>query len=207
MSQFRFNTEENGYSVAEVDRYITRLQDEYRNAVEWSNEIEKRAEEAEKNNRSQEVQTLRTENEKLNSDCRLLAARLRELMQLQSEAEESKEETARQANEIINNAQNNAAAIISGAQAHAEQIVGAAREQASAAIRDAEGKSAAILEKVENECQTLLLDATQKIEALKNEFDSLNETKKRVSDELGNLISARDKFKGRIEEAEKLLDF
>ena len=207
MSQFRFNTEENGYSVAEVDRYITRLQDEYRNAVEWSNEIEKRAEEAEKNNRSQEVQTLRTENEKLNSDCRLLAARLRELMQFQSEAEESKEETARQANEIINNAQNNAAAIISGAQAHAEQIVGAAREQASAAIRDAEGKSAAILEKVENECQTLLLDATQKIEALKNEFDSLNETKKRVSDELGNLISARDKFKGRIEEAEKLLDF
>lgn len=207
MSQFRFNTEENGYSIAEVDRYITRLQDEYRNAVEWSNEIEKRAEEAEKNNHSQEVQTLRAENEKLNSDCRLLAARLRELMQLRNEAEESKAETARQADEIINNAQNNAAAIVSGAQAHAEQIVGAAREQASAAIRDAEGKSAAILEKVENECQALLLDATQKIEVLKSEFDSLNESKKRVSDELGNLISARDRFKGRIEEAEKLLDF
>ncbi len=35
-----FNTEENGYSIAEVTRYIEMLQQEYENALAWGEEME-----------------------------------------------------------------------------------------------------------------------------------------------------------------------
>ena len=117
MAEYGFSTEEKGYSIPEVDRYIQRLQAEYINAVEWSNEIERKAEESEKGISSGEIETLRRENEKLTSDCRLLAARLRELMQNEEQSESSKEDAQR---------------ILAEAQKSAEEIIRGAEEKAAA---------------------------------------------------------------------------
>lgn len=45
MASVNFSTVENGYSPSEVDKYIDMLQEEYNNAVEWGQEMEKNLEE------------------------------------------------------------------------------------------------------------------------------------------------------------------
>lgn len=202
MSQFGFKTEEHGYSISEVDRYILRLQEEYRNAVEWSNEIEKKSESS-----SNEIDMLRRENEKLNSDCHLLAAKLREIMQSEQKIENNMENAAREAAEIIENAERNASSIISSAQAHSAQVIASAHEKAEGVIGEAEAKSASILQKAENECQSVIFDATRKIEGLNAEITHLSDERKKLSDEMNGLISLKEDMLARVEEAKKLLRF
>lgn len=225
MSQFGFSTETNGYSIEEVDRYVTRLKQEYRNAVEWSNEIEKKAEESKKDSLSaQQADELRNENEKLRADCRLLAAKLRELIQQNDNPEKAKQE----ADSILLGARRDAAAIITDAERNAEAITAAARRDADSVVADAHRDTAAvvseaetkalfivtdaeqraseILRKSETECQGILTDATQKIEELKNELQVLYSQKSTVSEELSSLFAARADLSARIEQARNILE-
>lgn len=178
MSQFGFSKEEKGYSVSEVDKYIQRLQEEYRNAVEWSNEIEKKAEAGTDVSFSEENSSLRKENEKLSSDCRLLASKLRELMDKNSQAQ--REASSR--------------------------ILDEAQEKASLIIRNAELKSASILEKAEKECQSIIEDAAVRIEEIKKEVHALHEEKCAVKADIDELTAMKNELRRRVEEALKLID-
>ena len=124
MTQFKFKTEANGYSIEEVDKYIEMLQSEYKNAVQWSNEIEKQLE----NNSSvadayKEIETLKKENDKLLGDCKLLAAKLKAINEQQEKPVEKKEakpefydsDTANVVNGIISAANKKAQDIVSEA--------------------------------------------------------------------------------------------
>lgn len=202
MAQFGFKTEEQGYSISEVDRYILRLQEEYRNAVEWSNEIEKKSEGS-----LNEIDALRIENERLNSDCRILAAKLREIMQSEQQIESNMEDAAREASKIVENAERNASSIVSSAQAHSAQVIASAHEKAEILIREAEGKSASILQKAESECQSIIFDATKKIEEVNAEIAHLNDERKKLTDEMDGLLSLKENMVARVEEAKKLLNF
>ena len=48
MSEINFTVTENGYDIAEVNRYITMIQQEYANAVAWGEEMERKYEELKK---------------------------------------------------------------------------------------------------------------------------------------------------------------
>lgn len=119
MSQLQFSTEEQGYSKAEVERYIEMLQSEYTNAVEWSNEIEKKFEEYRSGN--SELERLKAENEKLLGDCRLLASKLRNMST--QNAESAPAASSDKADEIISNAEIRAQEIIDAAYKSQEQII------------------------------------------------------------------------------------
>ncbi|MGN1118478.1 MAG: hypothetical protein ACI4RU_07680 [Acutalibacteraceae bacterium] len=195
MSQYGFSTEENGYSIPEVDTYIQRLREEYQNAVEWSKEVEKNmkdnfdpsalsaeneklkkeAESLEENNKA-----LRKENERLNSDCRILAAKLRELLSNNANIENAKEA--------------------------ASSVVAGAQEQAARAVRSAEEKAASILRTAEKECQSIIHDATQRIEELKAELHSLEEEKAAAEAEIRNMTAFRDDIRNRLDRVKELLD-
>ena len=45
MSEINFTVTERGYDITEVNRYITMIQQEYANAVAWSEEMERKYEE------------------------------------------------------------------------------------------------------------------------------------------------------------------
>ncbi|MGN1348621.1 MAG: DivIVA domain-containing protein [Acutalibacteraceae bacterium] len=181
MSQYGFSTEENGYSIPEVDTYIQRLREEYQNAVEWGKEKEKNAKDNyDPSALSAENEKLKKENERLNSDCRILAAKLRELL-------------ANNAN--IENAKEAAASVVAGAQ-----------EQAARAVRSAEEKAASILRTAEKECQSIIHDATQRIEELKAELHSLEEEKAAAEAEIRNMTAFRDDIRNRLDRVKELLD-
>lgn len=122
MSQLRFSTEEYGYSKSEVERYISMLQGEYTNAVEWSNEIEKQFEEYKNSN--SEIEKLKKENEKLLGDCRLLASKLRNINTQETGNEPSASSDSKdKADEIIRSAEIRAQEIIDSAYKSQEQII------------------------------------------------------------------------------------
>ena len=52
MSNVQFSTQENGYAVEEVDRYIELLQQEYQNAIAWGEEQEAKLKELEESMQS-----------------------------------------------------------------------------------------------------------------------------------------------------------
>lgn len=181
MSQYGFSTEENGYSIPEVDTYIQRLREEYQNAVEWGKEIEKNVKDNyDPSAISAENEKLKKENERLNSDCRILAAKLRELLSN---------------NANIENAKEAAASVVAGAQ-----------EQAAHAVRSAEEKAASILRTAEKECQSIIHDATQRIEELKAELHSLEEEKAAAEVEIRNMTAFRDDIRNRLDRVKELLD-
>lgn len=120
MAQMKFKTEANGYSVEEVDRYIEMLQAEYKNAVEWSNEIERQLEDGNSVTEAySENERLRKENEKLLSDCKLLASKLKALSEpVEKETEKpdvSDPDTAKIVNGIISAANKKAQDIVNEA--------------------------------------------------------------------------------------------
>lgn len=181
MSRYGFSTEENGYSIPEVDTYIQRLREEYQNAVEWGKEIENNMKDNfDPSALSAENEKLKKENEKLNSDCRILAAKLRELLSNNANIENAKEAAA--------------------------SVVADAQEQAAQAVRSAEEKAASILRTAEKECQSIIHDATQKIEELKAELHSLDEEKAAVKSEISNMTALRDDIRVRLDRVKELLD-
>lgn len=78
MAQITFGYVEQGYSPFEVDHYIDMLQQEYKNAVGWSEDVEGQLSEMkielEKNKAV--LAELKTKNEQLLKDCRALAVKL-----------------------------------------------------------------------------------------------------------------------------------
>lgn len=199
MSKYGFKTEENGYCIEEVDLYIQRLQEEYRNAVEWSNELESNAKE---NNAGENInedifrlqsenESLKAENTKLISDCRLLASRLKKLL-------------CRCNNNGL--AEKDAADIIDGAHRRANEIIADAESKAAHILEKAGQKTDSILEKVEDECQSIINDATLRIEETKAEIGTLYERKDCLACEIDSLIAVRDELTQRIEQAKHLLD-
>ncbi len=122
MSQLYFRDETNGYAKAEVDSYIKMLQNEYTNAVEWSNEVERQFEEYKNSN--PETESLKKENEKLLSDCKLLASKLRSMGTTHEEMPLGEIAGAKEkADEIIQEAQQRAKDIIDSAYKSQEQII------------------------------------------------------------------------------------
>lgn len=122
MSQLHFSIEEHGYSKTEVDKYINMLQNEYTNAVEWSNEIERQFEEY--RNSNTELEKLKKENEKLLGDCKLLASKLRSMNTSHEEISQSGIADAKEkSDEIIKDAQLRAKEIIDSAYKSQEQII------------------------------------------------------------------------------------
>lgn len=120
MAQMKFKTEANGYSVEEVDRYIEMLQAEYKNAVQWSNEIEKQLEDGNAATEAYiENEKLKKENERLLSDCKLLASKLKSLSEpTEKEAEKTAacdSDTAKIVNGIISAANKKAQDIVNEA--------------------------------------------------------------------------------------------
>lgn len=155
MSQLHFSIEEQGYSRAEVERYISMLQGEYTNAVEWSNEIEKQFEEYKSSN--SELEKLKKENEKLLGDCRLLASKLRNINSHDAENISAvSSESKIKADEITRNAEIRAQEIIDSAYKSQEQIISdisgriiESQNELSALSKEKEVLSAEI-EKLEN---------------------------------------------------------
>lgn len=123
MAQMKFKTEANGYSIEEVDRYVEMLQTEYKNAVQWSNEIEKQLEDGKVDaDAASEIESLKKENEKLLGDCKLLAAKLKSLTEQAEKPVETEEkpngydsDTAKIVNGIISAANKKAQEIVNEA--------------------------------------------------------------------------------------------
>lgn len=110
MAKYSFKIEEYGYSVSEVDRYIHRLQEEYVNAIEWGNELENSVNTDELSN---ENKKLRHNVEALTSDCHLLAAKLKDIMDNRPDLSD----------EPIKNAEKKVASIIELAEKECQSII------------------------------------------------------------------------------------
>ncbi len=78
MAQVNFGLVEQGYSPYEVDHYIEMLQQEYKNAVGWSEELEGQLEaiKLEHEKTKAVLAEMKAKNEQLLRDCRALAVKL-----------------------------------------------------------------------------------------------------------------------------------
>lgn len=164
MSQLNFSDEAQGYSKSEVDSYINMLQNEYMNAVEWSNEIERQFEEYKSSN--QETEKLRKENVKLLSDCKLLAARLRSLNECREE---------------------NAVSDLNSYEEKADLIVKEAEQRADDIIQSAYKSQEQIISKISSEIiqtQNKISNLTKEKATLSAEIDALLETKKNIEEKI-----------------------
>ncbi len=168
MASLRFSIVEKGYSMSEVEKYIEMLQSEYSNAVEWSNEIEKKLDGIKSAPAYEaEISMLRDENEKLLSDCKLLASKLRKM------TGNPKESDSEKADEVI-----------TAANIKAESIIDEARKNCDSLIENANAR----LEQLKAETEKL---SRQKAR-LESEAAKLNEMKSEVLNRLEQAMSILD---------------
>lgn len=178
MAQMNFKIEANGYSVEEVDRYIAMLQAEYQNAVQWSNEIEKQLDDSRAVSDAYiENEKLKKENEKLLSDCKLLAAKLKSLS---GQTGKSIEPTA----EKTENYDTDTAKIVNG-------IISAANKKAQDIVNEAYKTQDMIFSTRITGAQHELEEIEEKKRKTASELDELRQLKKEIVEKLsfikGNL--------------------
>lgn len=174
MAQMKFKTEANGYSVEEVDRYIDMLQAEYKNAVQWSNEIEKQLEDGNAATEAYiENEKLKKENERLLSDCKLLASKLKSLNEpTEKETEKNAacdSDTAKIVNGIISAANKKAQDIVNEAYKTQDMIFSNRISSAQHELDELEERK----KKVESELSELARLKKEIIEKLSFVRDSL----------------------------------
>lgn len=163
MAQMKFKTEANGYSIEEVDRYVEMLQTEYKNAVQWSNEIEKQLEDGKADaDASSEIESLKEENKKLLGDCKLLAAKLKSLTE---QAEKPAEP-----DEKLNGYDSDTAKIVNG-------IISAANKKAQEIVSEA--------------YKTQDMIFANRITSAQHELDELEERKKKAENEINELTQVK----------------
>ena len=110
-----FNIEENGYSIEEVNKYIEMLQSEYENAVAWGEEIEAKYEKLKADYENQGVCFTITENNQ-NEVIKDVFDKLTLTI------EKVKADAQVRANDIINQAKDEAAAILRRAKENSVEI-------------------------------------------------------------------------------------
>lgn len=177
MAQMKFKTEANGYSIEEVDRYVEMLQNEYKNAVRWSNEIEKQLEDGKPDaDSSSEIERLKKENEKLLGDCKLLAAKLKSL----TEQAEKPAEPVEKAEEKTAGYDADTAKIVNG-------IISAANKKAQEIVNEAYKTQDMIFANRITSAQHELDELEERKRKTENEIDGLSQIKKAILEKL-NLV-------------------
>ncbi len=167
MAQMNFKIEANGYAVEEVDRYIAMLQSEYQNAVQWSNEIEKQLDDGKAITDAYiENERLKKENEKLLSDCKFLATKLKALN------EQAGRNTV-SADDKPNDYDFDTAKVVNG-------IISAANKKAQDIVSEA--------------YKTQDMIFAGRISSAKSELDEIEEKKKTATSELDELNRLKDEI-------------
>ena len=198
MSQLKFSITENGYNPDEVEKYFEMLQKEYNNAVEWGNEMERRLDEYKNGGTDseadgfdgREMTFLKNENQRLLSDCRFMASKLKELTN-KIGADHTEEEPQinhsfdKERDLILKNAENQATQIIEEANKRAQEIMDSFYSSQ---------------QKIIAETTDRIIQARTQIEALENKKESLNF-------EIENLFEIKNTITENIDKAKLLLDF
>ena len=198
MAQLKFSITENGYSTAEVEEYFNMLQKEYANAVEWGNEMERRLEEYKNcgtgnetdTSDSDEITLLKNENQKLLSDCRFLASKLKEMTNGKSVA--LFDDELYQSHDFDKDRD----LILENAETQAKQLI----EEAQKRAKDIMDSFYSSQQKIISETAEKMLQARSQIENLENKKESLKV-------EIQQLNEIRNHFAENINKAKSLLDF
>jgi len=192
MAQLKFNITKQGYDVEEVDKYVSLLQQEYHNAVEWGKELEKKSDEPENSKLiSDEITALKEENEKLLSDCRLLAGKLRRL----TDSTPKNANVSSEAERVLNSAKEIAEATIEKANSDAENIISSAKEKAEE-----------ILSYAYSNQRDLINEATEKVISARKELDLIKAEKNDIINETEKIKKTKDDLILRIEKANQILN-
>ena len=198
MAQLKFSITENGYNTGEVEKYFDMLQKEYNNAVEWGNEMERRLEAYQTGGTgnktdatdSDEISFLKSENQRLLTDCRFLAAKLKELTNgkapaLSNDEPEQCHDFDKDKDLILENAEN----------------------QANQIIEEANKRAKEIMDSFYSNQQKIISETTDRIIQARAQIENLENKKESLKVEIQQLNEIRNNFAENIDRAKALLDF
>ncbi len=178
MTQMNFRIDTYGYATEEVDKYIDMLQSEYNNAVQWGNEIERQLEEMKSTGEVYaENERLKRENEKLLSDCKLLAGKLKSLS---GQQERNADPTPSKPNYDTDTAK-----VVNG-------IISAANKKAQEIVNEA-------YKTQDNIFSSAIVNAQLKLDELEN-------SRLKAEEEIANLAKIKDEIIEKLNSVKDVLD-
>lgn len=198
MTQLKFSITEKGYNPDEVEKYFEMLQKEYTNAVEWGNEMERKLEEYKNVGTSneadaidnREVTFLKNENQRLLSDCRFLASKLKDLTG-KIGADNSDDEAEQNQNFDIEK----------------DLILKNAENQANQIIEEANKRAQEIMDSFYSNQQKIISEMTDRIVQAQTQIEALESKKESLNFEIENLFEIKNNITENINKAKSLLDF
>ncbi|MCQ2462702.1 MAG: hypothetical protein MJ177_04765 [Clostridia bacterium] len=189
MAQITFGYADQGYSPYEVDHYIDMLQQEYANAVGWSEELEKQLSdtrlELEKTKAVLEEQ--KKKNEQLLKDCRALAVKLNDFSTGKVRIEDlyNERDRLRLENEYLKSQLNVGS---KGNDDVLGRLFSEMLDSIEASKRDAQIKSTEAIAKANERASAIIKNANQRATEISSKSDVIFRSLENIYDVIGDVL-------------------